>query len=128
MVCLQAKGKCCVSLPQEMKIATHLPLLPEEVGIVILKRRNTKTNTVREYTVKRQVVEDALKGLCYGYPTGGLLYPREGFHLYSGPDHINMQLKGRYFQYAPNQYYHDVNIMENRLIQLPNSRESFPLR
>ena len=32
-----------VSLPNDMKIATHLPLLPEEVGIVVLKRNILKS-------------------------------------------------------------------------------------
>ena len=37
---LTSKGHC-ISLPQEMKIAASLPLLPEEVGIVILKRKGS---------------------------------------------------------------------------------------
>ena len=66
---LASKGHC-ISLPQEMHIAKHLPLLPQEVGIVVLKRKGTN-EVLHQYTVKRTIVEEALKGLCFGFPHGG---------------------------------------------------------
>ena len=47
---LASKGHC-ISLPQGMTIAKKLPLLPEEVGIVVLKRKNVRDNTLHQYTV-----------------------------------------------------------------------------
>ena len=121
---LASKGHC-VSLPQETKIAKNLPLLPEEVGIVILKRKGSN-HALRQYSVKRKTVEEALKGLCFGFPHGGSLTQHDGFTLYNGPNHTTMHLKGRYFKYCPNCYYKDVLINENRLGQLPISRDQLP--
>ena len=63
-----AKGHC-VSVPAAMKIATRLPLLPKEVDIFVLKRRTAK-DELRAYTVRRHVVEAALRGLCCGAQGG----------------------------------------------------------
>ena len=66
---LASKGHC-ISLPNKMAIATQLPLLPEEVGIVILKKKGG-SSVPKQYTVSRHAVQDALNGLCFGYPKGG---------------------------------------------------------
>ena len=56
----------CVSVPANMKVASkRMPLLPSEVDIVVLKRRNAK-GQLRAYTVQRSKVEVALRGLCAG--------------------------------------------------------------
>ena len=104
------------------------PLLPEEVGIVVLKRKNARDNTLHQYTVVRKVVEDALKSLCYGFPVGGIETHDVGFTLYDGPNHLNKLLNGRYFLYTPNPYYHDVIIDENRLHTIPFCREQFSVK
>ena len=77
---LASKGYC-ISLPQDIhkEIATNLPLLPEEVGIVIHKRTNSTNTFLHQYSVQRRVVEDALNGLCYGFPTGGTSTHSAGF-------------------------------------------------
>ena len=118
---LASKGHC-VSLPQEMQIATQLPLLPQEVGIVVLKRTGSNEK-LRQYTVKRKTVEDALKGLCFGYPYGGTTLARSGYVCYSGPNHIHKNLNGRFFEYIPNRFYKDVQIQEDRLLNIPMSRD-----
>ena len=75
----------------------------------------------------RKRVEDALKGLCYGYPHGGLEFPEgECKELYTHDDHIHMPLNGRYFQFIPNPYYHDVEIMQDNLELLPETRSQLP--
>ena len=51
-----------VSIPNEMKIAKELPLLPEEVGVIII-RKPGNNNLSKAYLVKRKNVEDALKAL-----------------------------------------------------------------
>ena len=121
---LAYKGHC-VSLPQEMQIATQLPLLPQEVGIVVLKRKGSN-EALRQYTVKRKTVEDALKGLCFGYPHGGTTLPHPGYVQYNGPNHICKDLNGRFFEYLPNCFYKDVKIEEDRLLNIPVSRDELP--
>ena len=120
---MSSKGHC-VSLPQEMTIASCLPLLPTEVGIVVLRRKGS--GRTRQYTVQRDVVEKALKGLCYGFPLGGTEIQKEGFTLYNGPDHVNMPLTQRFFKYHPNPYYRDVEIRQDRLNNLPHDRIELP--
>ena len=115
---MSSKGHC-VSLPQEMTIALCLPLLPTEVGIVVLRRKGS--GRTRQYTVQRDVVEKALKGLCYGFPLGGTEIQKEGYTLYNGPDHVNMPLTQRFFKYHPNPYYRDVEIRQDRLNNLPQT-------
>ena len=92
---LASKGHC-VSLPQEMKIASSLPLLPTEVGIVVLRRKGSGKTT--QYTVQR----------------------------HDGPNHITMKLKGHYFKYTPNPFYKDVVIEKQRLANLPITRTELP--
>ena len=65
---LSSKGHS-ISLPQRMRIAKELPRLPTEVGIVVI-RKTSNTGTMREYTVKREKVENALRGLCFGKTRG----------------------------------------------------------
>ena len=75
-----------------MSIAKELPLLPSDVGIVILKRIDASGKS-RHYSVKRQVVQDALEVLCYGYPLGGVDSPNELCNeVYTGPDHIHISI------------------------------------
>ena len=102
-----------------------MPLLAEEVGIVILKRKGAN-HILHQYSLQRKTVEEALKGLCFGFPHGGISTPEDGYQLYTGPDHSNMPLKGRYFQYLPNQFYNDVRVEENRLGKLPVIRNQLP--
>ena len=70
---LASKGHS-ISFPQRMQIAKELPLLPSEVGIVVLRRKGSQ-NSMRQYTVQRSKVENALRGLCFGYPEGGVQFP-----------------------------------------------------
>ena len=89
----------------------QLRYLPEEVGILILKRKGLNQE-YKKYTVDRQTVQAALHGLCYGLPIGGVENQVGNYQKYEGPDHINKPLNGKYFRYLPNQYYKDVNIVE----------------
>ena len=50
-----------------------MPLLPTEVGIVVLRRKGSGKTS--QYTVQRHVIENALKGLCFGFPEGGTIVP-----------------------------------------------------
>ena len=61
-----------------------------------------------------------MNGLCFGEPIGGIETAQHGYTKYEGPDHIAMPLKGRYFLFSPNSFYHDVKIVESRLGQLPD--------
>ena len=122
---LSSKGHS-VSIPQNMKIARSLPLLPEEVGLVVLQRKNDKSK-IKAYSVQRHKVENALKGLCYGFPHGGNLHESDETPLkYTGPDHIDRILNNRYFKFLPNRFYCDVNIIQTRLNELPIIRASYP--
>ena len=114
---LASKGHC-VSLPSEMSIATELPRLPEEVGIIILKKKGDK-NLPKDYMVSRYPIQDALYGLCFGYPHGGSDVLLPNYRKYHGPDHVDMPLNGRYFLYLPNVYYSSVIINKNRICDLP---------
>jgi hypothetical protein len=71
-------------------------------------------------------VEQALKGLCFGFPNGGLLNDVPGYKQYHGPDHLNKLLNGHYFEHLPNSFYKDVVIEENRLIAIPQVRNELP--
>ncbi|XP_057310732.1 uncharacterized protein LOC130648690 [Hydractinia symbiolongicarpus] len=122
---LASKGHC-ISFPQRMQIAKELPSLPSQVGIVVIKKKGTR-NSVQQYTVQRGKVENALRGLCFGYPEGGTEYPdTNSEHLYNGSDHIDKPLKGRYFQFLPNEYYKDVSIKYDRIQNLPEMRSELP--
>jgi hypothetical protein len=63
---LASKGHA-VSIPQNMKVYSQLPLLPEEVGVLLIRNNN---NSSKRYLAKRKRVQDALEGLVYGYPYG----------------------------------------------------------
>ena len=79
-----------ISLPQPMNIATQLPLLPEDINIVVLKRTGA-SGKLRHYSVKRSSVQEALEGLCYGFPNGGIDSPNDLCQeLYTGADHRHM--------------------------------------
>ena len=121
---LSAKGHS-ISIPQRMAIATKLPLLPEDVGLIILRRQGSN-NTTKHYTVQRKKVEEAIKGLCYGFPNGGVDHEMPGMHKYNGPDHKDKPLNGRFFYHFPNQYYNDVEIQQQRIEQLPSENVQFP--
>ena len=56
--------------------------------------------------------QEALEDLCYGFPNGGIDSPNDLCQeFYTGADHRQMPLRDKYFQYVPNPYYHDVEIM-----------------
>ena len=93
-----------------MTIATDLPLLPVEVSIIILGKKNSTPCTSKAYLVQRDRVKNALKGQCFCYPTGGIPTATPGCQLqYNGKDHIHMSLEGKFFKLLPNVYYADVN-------------------
>ena len=93
-----------ISSPQPMNIATQLPLLPEDINLVVLKRTGA-SGKLRHYSVKRSSVQEALEGLCYGFPNGGIDSPNDLYQeLYTGTDHRQMPLRDKYFQYVPNPY------------------------
>ena len=112
-----------VSLPQKMKIATELPLLPEEVNILLITRKNSK-NSNKHYTVQRDSVQKALEGLCFGFPHGGVDFPNDTCtKKYDGKNHCSgVILHGKFFQHLPNPYYFDVSIQRKRIVMLPESR------
>ena len=89
-----------VSIPQDMKKYDQLPLLPKEVGVILV--RNNK-NSSKRYLAKRQRVQDALEGLVYGFPCGGLesvdhVADAHLYEKYDGKDHVDgTLLNGRYF-------------------------------
>ena len=65
-------------------------------------------------------MQEALEGLCYGFPHGGYDEPNEvSIEKCTGMDHLQLLLNRRYFQYVPNPYYCDVEIMYDRLNNLP---------
>ena len=105
---LPAKGHS-VSLLQRMTIAYNLPKLPSDIGIVVVRKEGSDAKS-KDYTVKREVVQNALKGLCFGYPNGGMESSAPGLKCYDGPDHISKALNGRYFEHLPNPFYKDVNM------------------
>ena len=70
---------------------------------------------MKKYTVKRQKVQDALECLCFGVPNGGLDQQLTNYKMYGGPDHVQKKLKGRYFEYFPNEYYHNTLIDVEKL-------------
>ena len=92
---LSSKGHT-VSVPQSMSIATSLPQLPDQIGIVILKKKGNNS-TSKKYAVQREKVEQAIKGLCYGYPNGGIDKQLPGTNQYIGPNCGDVQLNGRLF-------------------------------
>ena len=51
---LASKGHC-ISLPQDMSIAKSLPLLPEEVGIVLLRRKDAKNDFCTRVVFKEKL-------------------------------------------------------------------------
>ena len=116
---LASKGHA-VSIPTKMSIDTKLPLLPQEVSLLILRR---KTTTSKDYYASRSVVQEALEGLCFGMPKYGECVPMEGFSQYKGKDHVSgMRLNGKWFKYEPNPFYYDVEIMTERLNKIPEKR------
>eukprot|EP00111_Clytia_hemisphaerica_P009342 TCONS_00027422-protein len=121
---LSSKGHS-VSIPNKMSIAKHLPLLPEEIGVIILKRKNQNI-TSKQYGVRRHKVEQALNGLCFGYPNGGYEDEQPETQKYDGPNCMGVQLNGRYFQYFPNSYYADTVIHQDRINQLPDEAAQLP--
>ena len=62
---LSAKGHC-LSIPQSMSIATHLPQLPDQIGIVVLKKKGNNS-TSKKYAVQRTKVEKLLKVCVMGF-------------------------------------------------------------
>ena len=114
---LASKGHS-ISIPQRMAIAKKLPLLPENVNILILRRKGSN-DVSKHYSVQRYKVEEAIKGLCYGLPNGGYEHEQPNTYKYLGPDHMNKLLNGRYFYFFPNEYYSDIEIQHDRLQRLP---------
>ena len=113
---LASKGHA-VAVPQDMQIFTKLPLLPNEIGILLLKSGNINS---KKFLASRSAIEDALQALVFGVPKCGVSQPLNNYHLYYGNDHCSgTQLKGKYFLYLPNSYYWDVTIDESSLNMLP---------
>ena len=75
---------------------------------------------IKHYFAKRSNVQEALEGLCYGFPHGGYDEPNEvSIEKCTGMDHLQLLLNRQYFQYVPNPYYCDVEIVYDRLNNLP---------
>ena len=107
---LYANKGHCVSLPQPLNEAKQLPRLPAEVNIIILKRVGAD-DRIKHYFAKR---------VCYGFPHGGCDEPNEmSTETYIGRNHSQLPLNGQYFQYIPNPYNCDVEIIYDRLNKLP---------
>eukprot|EP00111_Clytia_hemisphaerica_P001294 TCONS_00003706-protein len=68
---LRGKGHS-IAVPNDMKIAKTLPNLPQEVGIILLRKKGANGEVLKEYTVRRDFVEKALTGLVFGWPNGGI--------------------------------------------------------
>ena len=114
-----------------MRIATKLPLLASEVGIIVLRRKNSKQGT-KLYTVRRERVQAALLGLRFGEGRKTdvelqALPPdvRQRYKCYGGAscDAAGVPLRGGYYlpECAPNDYYADVQIDAARLAALPEA-------
>ena len=84
---LASKGHA-VSVPSKISIATKLPLLPEEVKILILKPQKQSTSS-KQYTASRKAVENALTGLVFGYPKFGSGQQTDEYTQYKGPNHVS---------------------------------------
>ena len=120
---LASKGHS-ISIPQDMKIYSKLPLLPAEVGVLVL--RSGRTNS-KLYLANRNYVQEALTGLVYGYPAGGLMSldrvdDPQVYQQYTGRDHVDgTRLNGRFFEYCPYRCYYDVQIDYERLCSISTS-------
>ena len=115
---LASKGHA-VSVPQNSKFYTQLPLLPDKVGLLVLKSWGCNS---KWYIASHSKVQDALEGLIFGVPKYGVAVPFPGFKQYNGRDHISgITLNGKYFQYPPNNYYYDVHISQERLNSIPEN-------
>ena len=79
---LSAKGHV-VAYQVEPKIAATLPLLAQQLGIVLLKRR-TARGLLRAYSVRRQRVQNALLGLVYGPNEDALVPDEAAYGAYRG--------------------------------------------
>ena len=95
---LASKGHA-VAVPKDMKIFTKLPLLPNEIAILLLKSGNINS---KKYLASRSAIEDALQALVFGVPKCGVSQPLNNYHLYYGNDHCSgTQLKGKSFFVSP---------------------------
>ena len=74
---LSSKGHA-VAIPQDMNISRSLPKLPEEVGIVVLRRKGSN-QTTKHYFVKRSAVDNALKGIGIDFqmPTISVIFTNQ---------------------------------------------------
>ena len=59
-----------------LKLYTKSPLLPAEIGILILKNSNTNS---KRYVASRQSVQNALNGLVFCVPKFGVALCLPGF-------------------------------------------------
>lgn len=121
---LASKGHI-ITIPQPMKIAKVLPLLPDELNFVLLRRRQ-KNNTTKLYAVHRHAVQNALMGLCFGIPHGGYPQMVQSCVQYDGPDHLQMKLNNQYFEYLPNKYYYNITLEMSRFDMLPLECQELP--
>ena len=108
-----------------MSIATYLPQLPNQIGIVVLKKKGNDSIS-KKCAVQRTKVQQAIKGLCYGFSNGGLEIQSVEPSLYTGPNCGNVQLNGRCFEHFPNRYYADVEIEQDKIDILPQECAQLP--
>lgn len=107
---LSMKGHA-VSVPNDMHLCKKLPRLGAEIHIILMRRRNCKTNKVSHYFARRKAVQDALEGLVRGWPHGGLLEPQEG---------CSELHKGRYYSDTPSPPYENGAVLDaEKLKQVP---------
>ena len=121
---LASKGHA-VSVPQNLNIYTKLPLLPDEVGLLVLRTKGRKS---KRYIASCIKVQAALEGLIFGFPKFGLIHPVDGYSQYNGKDHISgIALKGKFFLYPPNPFYFDVSICQERLDTISKDSEVYDM-
>ena len=90
---LASKGHA-VAIPQDIKLYTKLPLLPAEIGILILKNSNTNS---KRYVASRQSVQNALNGLVFDVPKFGVALCLPGYRIYLGNNRCSgIELYGKY--------------------------------
>ena len=79
---LASKGHA-VAVPKDIKVFTKLPLLPNEIGILLLKSGNINSE---KYLASRSAIEHALQALVFGVPKCGVSQPLNNYH---GNDHCS---------------------------------------
>ena len=69
---------------------TEIALI-SKISVILLKRTGA-SGKLRHYSVKRSSVQEALQGLCYGFPYGGVVWVWNCFSFVTIGLDMNLQL------------------------------------